>query len=93
MRFEWDANKALLNVAKPKISFQEATEVFYDPDVVEVYDTFHSTNETRFSLIGFSTRRLLFVVYTVRSTNTVRIISARKADQAERKIYERRINR
>jgi uncharacterized DUF497 family protein len=43
MRFEWDANKALLNVVKHKISFREATEVFNDPDAVEVYDTFHST--------------------------------------------------
>ena len=93
MRFDWDANKALINVVKHKVSFREATEVFKDPDAIEVYDTFHSTNETRFSLIGFSTRRLLFVVYTVRSTNTVRLISARKAGQAERKIYERRINR
>ena len=93
MRFEWDANKALLNVLKHKISFREATEVFNDPDAVEVYDTFHSTDETRFSLIGFSSRRLLFVVYTVRPTSTIRLISARKANQAERKIYERRINR
>jgi uncharacterized DUF497 family protein len=93
MRFEWDAGKALLNVTKHKISFQEATEAFFDPNALEGYDSFHSTNETRFSLIGFSTRRLLFVVYTVRSTNTVRLISARKAGQAERKIYERRINR
>ena len=93
MRFEWDANKALLNVVKHKISFREATEVFNDPDAVEVYDTLHSTNETRFSLIGFSTRRLLFVVYTVRSTSTIRLISARKANQAERKTYEQKINR
>jgi uncharacterized protein len=93
MRFEWDANKALINVAKHQVSFKEATEVFNDPDAVEVYDTFHSVNETRFSLIGFSDRRLLFVVFTVRSTNTIRLISARKASQAERKIYERRINR
>jgi uncharacterized DUF497 family protein len=93
MRFEWDANKALLNVVKHKISFREATEVFNDPDALEGYDTLHSTNETRFSLIGFSSRRLLFVVYTVRSTSTIRLISARKASQAERKIYERRINR
>ena len=93
MRFDWDANKALINVVKHKVSFREATEVFKDPDAIEVYDTFHSTNETRFSLVGFSSRRLLFVVYTVRLRNTIRIISARKTTEAERKIYERRINR
>lgn len=93
MRFEWDANKALINIVKHKISFREATEAFFDPNALEDYDKFHSTNETRFSLIGFSTRRLLFVVFTVRSTDIVRLISARKAGQAERKIYEQRINR
>ena len=92
MRFDWDANKALINVVKHKISFREAMEVFKDPDAVELYDTFHSTNETRFCLIGFSSRRLLFVVYTLQSTDTIRLISARKANQAERNIYERRID-
>jgi uncharacterized DUF497 family protein len=92
MRFEWDAKKAFLNFAKHKISFREATEVFEDPNLLEDYDALHSTDETRFSIIGFSSRRLLFVVYAVRSTKTIRLISARKASQAERKIYER-INR
>ena len=93
MRFEWDADKALINVAKHKVSFKEATEVFNDPHALEGYDTLHSTNETRFSIIGFSSQRLLFVVYTERSMDTIRIISARKVREAERKIYERRINR
>ena len=93
MRFEWDANKALINVAKHGVSFDEATEVFSDPNALEGYDILHSTNETRFSIIGFSSRRLLYVVYAERSTDIVRLISARKANKAERKIYERRINR
>ena len=93
MRFEWDANKALINFAKHKISFQEATEVFSDPNALEGYDTLHSTNETRLFIIGFSTRRLLRVVYVERSDDMIRLITARKANNIERKIYERRINR
>jgi len=93
MRFEWDAKKALINVVKHKISFREATEVFSDPNALEDYDSLHSTNEARFSIIGSSGRRLLFVVYAERSMDAVRLISARKANQAERRIYERRINR
>ena len=93
MRFEWDANKALINVAKHKISFREATEVFKDPNAVEGYDMLHSTHEPRFFIIGFSKRRMLLVVYAEQSTDTLRLISARKVSQAERKIYERRINR
>ena len=92
MRFEWDANKALINLAKHRVSFKEATEVFEDPDALEDYDFLHSAKETRFSMIGFSSRRLLFVVYSERPTDTVRLISARKANQRERKLYERRIN-
>jgi len=91
MRFEWDAKKALVNVIKHNVSFVEATEVFHDPTALEAYDSWHSINETRFFMIGFSTRRLLYVVYTERSIDTIRIISARKATETERKIYEGRI--
>ena len=90
MRFEWDANKALINFAKHGVSFGEATEVFSDPNVLEGYDIFHSVNEPRFFVVGLSSRRLLHVSYADRSTDTVRLISARKANQTERKIYERR---
>ena len=90
MRFEWDANKALTNFAKHGVSFREAKEVFFDPNAIEGYDTLHSTHEARFFIIGFSSRRLLFVVYAERPNNIVRVISARKANQSERKIYERR---
>lgn len=90
MRFEWDANKALINFAKHGVNFREAKEVFFDPNAIEGYDAFHSTDETRFFIIGLSNRRLLFVVYVERSNDIVRLISARKASKTERKIYERR---
>lgn len=93
MRFEWDASKALINFGKHRVGFQEATEVFSDPNALEGYDTLLSTNENRISIIGFSSRRLLFVVFTERSKDTIRLISARKANKAEHQIYERRINR
>ncbi len=51
------------------------------------YDATHSTyDEPRYSLIGFSGTRLLFVVFTVRQGKT-RIIHARKADRVMEKIY------
>ena len=90
MRFECDANKASANFAKHGVHFKEAVEVFYDPNALEDYDAKHSTNETRFFIIGRSIRRLLFVVYAEVADDTVRIISARKATTTERKIYERR---
>jgi len=44
MRFEWDANKAATNFSKHGVSFSEATEVFYDPNALDEYDSGHSSN-------------------------------------------------
>jgi uncharacterized DUF497 family protein len=89
VKFEWDDQKAVENLAKHGVSFGEATEVFYDPHAIEDYDVGHSVDESRFVIIGLSTRRLLYVVYAERAADLVRIISARKADRAEQEIYER----
>jgi uncharacterized protein len=91
MRFEWDARKAAANFAKHGVSFDEATEVFYDPNALESYDAPHSKAEARFFIVGLSGRRLLFVVYAESTVDVVRIISARKASKAERKIYEEEV--
>lgn len=89
MRFEWDDEKAISNLEKHGVSFGEATEVFYDPNALEEYDTEHSDEEKRFFIIGLSSRRLLYVIYAERTGDVVRIISARRADKAERENYER----
>ena len=87
MRFQWNASKAKLNIQRHKVTFTEATEAFFDPNAVDDFDPDHSDEEARYNLIGLSSRRLLFVVYTERG-NTVRIISARKAEKKHRRIYE-----
>ena len=89
MRFEWDDRKASENFAKHGVTFGEATEVFYDPNALEDYDTVHSRDETRFVIIGLSSRRLLFVVYAERNQDVIRIISARRAKELERQHYEK----
>ena len=93
MRFEWDANKAASNFLKHGVSFDEATEVFYDPNAVEAYDDVHSGVETRFFIIGLSSRQLLFVVHAETEHDSIRIISARKPTRVERKLYEGKTNR
>lgn len=87
--FEWDDEKAAANLKKHGVSFGEATEVFYDPNALADYDPEHSDEEDRFFIIGLSSRLLLYVVYAERDDAAVRIISARKADKAERENYER----
>lgn len=88
MRFEWDDQKAIENLANHGVSFGEATEVFYDPNALEVYDAQHSSDEARFVIIGYSTSRLLFVVFAERRRDMIRIISARPPTPSERKLYE-----
>ena len=89
MKFDWDDRKAEANLKAHDVSFDEAQEAFFDPNAVEFYDADHSTRtEKRYNLIGLSSRRLLFVVYTELEGPTVWIISARKAENKQRKLYE-----
>lgn len=85
--FEWDESKDNLNAKKHQIRFSEAKTVFDDPNSLTIDDPDHSTEEERYIDIGLSDRgRLLVVFYTERKAN-IRIISARKANSAEKKAY------
>ena len=88
MEFEWDKNKAIVNLSRHNILFDEAKTVFQDPFYVVFDDPDHSFEEDRCIAIGQSAQnRLLFVSYTERG-NAVRLISARKATCSERELYE-----
>ena len=88
MEFEWDENKAIVNLSRHSILFDEAKTVFQDPFYVVFDDPDHSFEEDRCIAIGQSAQdRLLFVSYTERG-NAVRLISARKATRSERELYE-----
>lgn len=86
--FEWDEDKERSNFRKHKVTFAEGETVFYDPSALTVPDPDHSIEEHRFIDIGTSNKnRVLVVVYTERE-DRIRLISARRATSAERKIYE-----
>ena len=88
LRFEWDDEKAKVNLKKHKVSFDEAATVFTDPFALTIPDPGHPSGEQRYIDIGSSDKgRTLVVVYTERGSN-IRIVSGRKAIQSERKIYE-----
>jgi len=88
LEFEWDPQKAAANLAKHKVSFEEAATVFGDPLGRIVADPRHSSEEERFVLLGLSKdRRLLAVMYVERGF-AVRIISARPATRRERRNNE-----
>lgn len=90
MKFDWDPKKAEFNLKKHKVSFEEATTVFFDDLSKITFDPDHSVDEHRQILIGRShNRRLLFVIHvSFEEKNTIRIISARKATKRERKDFE-----
>jgi uncharacterized DUF497 family protein len=88
MRFTWDEKKNLSNIKDQKISFVQSVYVFYDPLRKKKKKKKHSSyDEDRFIAIGMAENRMLFVSFTEPDTETIHIISARKADKQERRYY------
>ena len=85
VQFEWDEDKAELNLKKHGVRFETAAKVFCDENRIEFYDSEHSIDEDRYNTIGM-VDNVLFVVYTERK-NRVRLISARPANRKERSLY------
>jgi uncharacterized protein len=88
MEFEWNPEKAAINLEKHDISFPEASTVFEDALSVTFPDPDHSIGEERYVIIGMSNLgRLLIVSHTDRESR-IRIISARLANRQEKRFYE-----
>ncbi len=92
LRFEWDDRKNAQNIRKHGVSFEEAQTVFFDENAVVIADPDHSEHEERFVLLGLSgLLRVLVVCHCYRRRgNVIRLISARRANQKERREYEAR---
>jgi hypothetical protein len=90
--FEWDDRKNALNQRKHGVSFEEAATVFADENALVLPDPGHSQTEDRFVILGLSgAMRMLVVCHCYRrSSDVIRIVSARKATKKERLQYERR---
>lgn len=86
MNFEWDNNKKQENLKKHSISFELASEVFFDSRAIMGIDDRIDYDEVREFIIGQVSDVILYVVYTIRGKN-IRIISARKANKQERGAY------
>jgi len=63
--------------------------VFLDPNRIETFDGREAYGEDRWKTIGLVNFAVLAVVYTVRNkdSETIRLISSRKADTYERTQY------
>jgi uncharacterized protein len=91
--FQWDPAKALSNARKHDVTFEQAATVFLDALALTVYDEENSHDEERWFTLGLDSKGVLVAVaHTYDITGPlnvrVRIISARKATNRERRCYE-----
>ena len=90
LEFEWNEKKNSENLKKHGIDFFTAVKVFDDKNYVELFDETHSADEDRYVILGVAddVTVVLQVVYTPRKNGKIiRIISARKATNGERRLY------
>ncbi|WP_051786105.1 BrnT family toxin [Endozoicomonas numazuensis] len=72
------------NMQKHGIDFVSVISIFDDPNAIEQFDDKNSTSEDRYQIIGMARPGVLFVAFTERDDgNTIRIISARRAERSE----------
>jgi uncharacterized DUF497 family protein len=91
IKFEWDKNKALSNIKKHSVSFEEASSLFFSDQIRVFADEGHTDpSDERLIAIGYSKKeRILIVVHCYRDNDDIiRIISARKANKQEKKFFE-----
>ena len=88
LEFEWDEEKARVNLTKHRVSFLTAAATFAN-EMLERIDDRQNYGEIRYIALGRVDTDVYRVVYTWRGTKLIRIISAQKASRDEREIYLR----
>jgi hypothetical protein len=92
--FTWSEEKAKINLRRHGVSFESAREVFADPNHV-VAENYFKDGEQRYQVIGMTSKLiLLLVVFVERSSpnaEVIHIISARKGESDEERIYSEQI--
>jgi uncharacterized protein len=91
MDFGWDQIKSDKNLRERGFGFDYAALVFAGP-VIEKIDARFEYGETRIQALGAVGEEVLLVVFNDRE-NVRRIISARKANRKERRIWQSFVNR
>lgn len=85
MEFEFDKNKSNSNKKKHKIDFNEAQEIWDDPDLIEI--PIKTSDEPRYLVIGKISEKHWSGIITYRKEK-IRIISVRRSRQEEVELYE-----
>jgi uncharacterized DUF497 family protein len=84
--FDWDDAKAASNLAKHSVSFPYAARVFLDVNRIDIDASKPEDGEARRKVVGMIEEHLFTVVYTERN-GVIRIISARRSNAKEGKLY------
>ena len=91
MKFAWDERKNRINVKKHGIDFADAWQVFEHPLYVWLDDR-HDYGEDRWIGLGMLNNMLvIFIAFVEEDTDTIRIISMRKAKKHEKQKYEKTV--
>lgn len=86
MRYEWDVQKDFANRAKHGVPFEDVADFEWESSL-ETFDSRKDYKELRMIAMSTIRGRLHVLVYTLRS-NSVRVISLRKANDREIGNYE-----
>jgi uncharacterized DUF497 family protein len=86
---EWDEAKNRSNLVKHGLDFGDAEKVFAGPCITFVDDRFEY-GEERLITLGLLAGRVVLIAHAPRGERT-RIISMRKANRREQKIYQKRL--
>lgn len=87
--YEWDTKKSEENLSKRGLNFADAEIVFSNPHLT-FEDTRFDYGEPRFITFGLLEGRIIVIAHTPRGKK-IRIISMRKANDREKKIYKERL--
>ncbi|MFM2044305.1 MAG: hypothetical protein RLY86_2881 [Pseudomonadota bacterium] len=85
MDYEWDEAKRIANISKHGIDFFDVPSVF-DRSVLQWIDNRRPYGEVRCNALGLLNDRIVSVSFTDRE-GVRRIISARKANDREQRLY------
>ena len=89
MTYEWDEATNRSNFAKHGVDFTDAESVFAGPGITFVDNRF-DYGEERYVSLGLLAGRVVVIAHSLRGDAT-RIISMRKANRREQKIYQKRL--
>jgi uncharacterized DUF497 family protein len=89
LKYEWDKAKKRSNFAKHGLDFVDAQQVFDGP-CVTFEDSRFDYGEERLITLGSLDGRVVLIAHAPRGDVT-RIISMRKANRREQKIYQERL--